>query len=127
MTIAAFTPAPAARIEFDHHALSALCARHGDGTEAYLARRLGEVEAGLARLDAAAGAADYRGIGRACDALSSLAREIGMVTLEHCAAAVTDCLEGADGTALTACVARLLRLGEPESLSGWAVIGAPAA
>lgn len=127
MTIATLAPAPAPRIEFDHAVLTRICARHGAAAESYLAALLGEIEGELARLAVHADRAEYAGIETTCGRLLDLAERIGMTTLGTCTRAVLDCLRDGDGTALSACLARLLRLSEPESLRGWAVTGAPAA
>lgn len=108
-------------IEFDHAVLADLCNRHGHEAEAVIASTLGQIENLLVLAKLQLNSAHLAGLARTCVDLISLARSIGMGTLEHAAHSVLNCVAAGNDVALPACTRRMLRLGQPDTIEQWAV------
>lgn len=119
MTHTIATLHPLETVNFDHETLAALCRAEGTRAEATITGALAQVEALIALIATQGGQAT--GLARTCRDLEAVAGRIGMATIRDGARAVLTCLAQDDSTALAACTARLLRLGEPRQTGGWAM------
>ncbi|MEM9796254.1 MAG: hypothetical protein AAF919_07180 [Pseudomonadota bacterium] len=124
MTRTITTLRPAETVAFDHETLAELCETYGEEAEVFIATVLGEIEAHLTKADDEVKLGEHDGLARTCRNLVILAKSIGMRTLDTCANSVLACLASDDQSALSACTARLTRLGHPESFRAWTV-GSP--
>ena len=108
-------------VEFDPIVLEALCDAHGSFAEEVIAGALFRVEERLLLASWQAENAEWGGLRRTTEELGRIGREIGMTTLVQATGAVLEGLRRtADGTgdpALAACIARLMRMGRPGSLT----------
>lgn len=112
---------PRETLDFDHDRLSALCAAHGPGAEAEIARILGRIETGLLATADLFAAGDAAGLRAEAETLIALGRRIGLRNVEAAARAVRDGVDRADRAGLAACVGRLARLAEPDPAPDWEI------
>ena len=109
-------------VEFDPAVLEALCDAHGHFAEEVIAGALFRIEERLLLASWQVENGERGGLRRTTEELARLGREIGMTTLVHAARAVLDGLSRtvpgeAHDPALSACLARLVRLGRPGTLT----------
>ncbi|MEL6587347.1 MAG: hypothetical protein AAFQ50_11915 [Pseudomonadota bacterium] len=93
----------------------------GQAPTAVIARLLTHIEKALRLAEHQMKKDEWSGFRRTCDDLIRLSGELGMRTLEAAAWAVIDCLDNRQAAALPACAARMLRLGQPETINHWTV------
>lgn len=110
---------PLETVNFDHDTLAALCAVEGGRAEQTITEALSQVETLIALIATQGG--HPAGLARSCADLQRVSAKIGMTTIRDGAEAVLTCLAERNDTALAACTARLVRLGEPKQTGGWAM------
>ena len=112
---------PHEEVQFDAVVLEALCDAHGHFAEELIAGALFRIEERLLLASWQAENDERGGLRRTTEELARLAREIGMTTMTHAAAAVIEgldrILDGPVDPALAACIARMSRLGRAGTLS----------
>ncbi|CTQ48953.1 hypothetical protein [Jannaschia donghaensis] len=123
MTHTVATLHPIETVAFDHATLAAFCTAEGPRAEETITKALTDVETLIAQIGAQGD--HVRGVMRSCAELQRISALIGMTTIRDAAGAVLTCLAQDDATALRACIARLVRLGEPKQTGGWAMERTP--
>ncbi len=121
MTQTIATLRPAETVAFDHAKLASICDQYGPRAEAYIADVLTEIEGTLRDVRLQARPDRHGELTHTCADLADMAASIGMDTLHRAAYAVLDCLARRDSAALTACLDRLVRLSDADSIGGWVV------
>ena len=115
---------PAERIRFDPARFQEMVQRHGaQGAERALNLALERIAVGVSRVERASRCGDPRAIIRDAAALAVVADEIGFTGLNHAAVAARDAAEWRDPIAVSATVARLVRVGEASLMSAWDIRG----
>jgi hypothetical protein len=89
------------------------------GGDRAFARTMEEIAVRLARIESAYAAGAFDRMGKGARALAVTAEDTGLVSVRDAANAVADLSESRDNTALAACVARLLRVGQASLAMVW--------
>ncbi|MGI1662006.1 hypothetical protein ACRDNQ_07185 [Palleronia sp. KMU-117] len=107
-------------VRFDNSRLQALVADLGDaGADRVISRAMEEIAVRLSRIEAAYDAGALDRVGKGARSLVAIADQTGLASVRDAAGAVASLSTSHDSTALAACVARLIRVGETSLVTVW--------
>ncbi|ETX27633.1 hypothetical protein [Roseivivax isoporae] len=113
-------PAPDEAVRLDAERLRRLCRREDPRhAEEIVCRMMEEVALLLAEIERRWQDEDWMGMHLRLLELDARAETLGMVALSRTGTAVRTCLAGGDAVALSATLARLLRVGERSLMAVW--------
>lgn len=116
---------PAGVVQVDRDRLDQLYGQLGEsGADGVVSRAMEELAVRLAKVDSSYRKRQLDDLQRAARSMIAISEQIGMVTFSQVASDVTELSLSDDGTALAACVQRLMRIGENSLLAVWDLQGA---
>lgn len=111
-------------VRFENTRLQALVADLGDvGADRVISRAMEEIAVRLSRIEAAYDAGALDRVGKGARSLVAIADQTGLASVRDAALVVAGLSASHDSTALAACVARLIRVGETSLVTVWDVHG----
>ncbi len=109
-------------VVLDRDCLGALAADLGRvGAERVIDRAMEEIAVRLTRIENALNDCDLMQVEKCAQSLVAIADQTGMTTVKEICGTVVDACQCRDSTALGACVARLIRVGEMSLVTIWDV------
>lgn len=116
---------PEGVVNVDREKLDQLYGQLGhSGADGVIARAMEELAVRLAKVESSYKKGELEDMQRAARSMVAISEQIGMVTFAQVADDVNRLANDEDGTALAACVERLMRIGENSLLAVWDIQGA---
>jgi hypothetical protein len=107
-------------VRFEETQLRLLVANLGDArADKVMGRALDEIAVRLARIEAAYSSGALDRVGKGARGLAAIASQTGLASVREAAWAVAELSTSRDSTALAACVARLMRVGQASLVTVW--------
>ncbi|SLN15613.1 hypothetical protein AQS8620_00294 [Aquimixticola soesokkakensis] len=111
---------PEAGVRVDRERLEQLYVQLGHSSaEGVIARAMEELAVRLARVEACYRKGEIDKMARAARSMVAISEQIGLETFAQVSSNVADLSTRGDDTALAACVARLMRIGEGSLIAVW--------
>ena len=115
----------AGEVEVDRDRLEQLYGQLGsNNADGVISRAMEELATRLTKVEAAHKAGQFEDLHKAAKSMVAISEQIGLRTFSSVAKDVAGLARDDDGTALAACVARLMRIGENSLLAVWDMQGA---
>ncbi len=116
---------PDGSVKVDRDRLDQLYDQLGtSGADGVVSRAMEELAVRLSKVESSYKKGDFEEMQRAARSMIAISEQIGMVTFAKVAEDVKTLALAEDSTALAACVARLMRIGENSLLAVWDLQGA---
>ncbi|KAB6716816.1 MULTISPECIES: hypothetical protein [Roseobacteraceae] len=116
---------PDGAVHVDRDRLDQLYGQLGtSGADGVVSRAMEELAVRLAKVESSYRKSQLEDLQRAARSMVAISEQIGMVSFARVASDVNELALSDDGTALAACVERLMRIGENSLLAVWDLQGA---
>ncbi|EKE74177.1 hypothetical protein [Celeribacter baekdonensis] len=116
---------PDGAVHVDRDRLDQLYGQLGaSGADGVVSRAMEELAVRLAKVESSYRKSQFEDLQRAARSMVAISEQIGMVSFARVASDVNELALSDDGTALAACVERLMRIGENSLLAVWDLQGA---